>query len=307
MWAAPHPLTLRQLQYAVTVAELRSFRRAAERCHVSQPALSAQIAELERALGVRLFERDRRRVLPTGASSELLDRARVLLLQADDLADTARRREGPLVGTLRLGVLPTIAPYLLPDAVPLLRGRFERLTLHWFEDRTAALMAALGAGELDAAVVALESAIGGLVHEVIGRDEFVLAAPRGHPLARLRQPVTPAELDGQPLLLLTDGHCFRDQALAFCSRAGAVEPGFRATSLATLAQMAAGGAGVTLLPRLAVPIENRRGALVVRRFAPPVPSRTLALVARPGSTIVPALEPLARTLREPLAGLRRGG
>jgi len=296
-----HPLTLRQLQYAVAVAELRSFRRAAERCRVSQPALSAQVAGLERALGVRLFERDRRRVHVTRAGDALLERARRLLVQADDLADAARGGDAPLSSTLRIGVLATVAPYLLPEAVPLLRRRFERLTLHWLEDRTQPLAAALAEAELDLAVVALESELPGLAHEVIGRDEFVLAAPPGHPLARSRRPLRPAELDGQPLLLLADGHCFRDQVEAFCARAGAVEPNFRATSLSTLAQMAAGGAGATILPRLALPLENRRGLLVVRRFAAPAPGRTLALVARPGSPVRAALPPLAAALREGLA------
>jgi LysR family hydrogen peroxide-inducible transcriptional activator len=298
---APHPLTLRQLQYAVAVAELRSFRRAADRCHVSQPALSAQVAELERALEARLFERDRRRVHVTRKGAALLERARALLVQADDLADAARGGDAPLASTLRIGVLSTVAPYLLPDAVPLLRRRFARLTLHWLEDRTQPLAAALAEAELDLAIVALASQLPGLALEVIGRDEFVLAAPPGHPLARSRRPLRPAELHGEPLLLLADGHCFRDQVEAFCARSGAVEPGFRATSLSTLAQMAAGGAAATILPSLALPLENRRGLLVVRRFAAPVPARTLALVARPGSPVRAALLPLAAALRDGLA------
>jgi LysR family hydrogen peroxide-inducible transcriptional activator len=154
----------------------------------------------------------------------------------------------------------------------------------------------LRAGDLDGAVVALESDVGGLEHAEIGRDELVLAVPRGHALARSPEPVRASELDGESVLLLADGHCFRDQALAFCSRAGADELGFRATSLSTLAQMAAGGAGVTLLPRLSVPTENRRHALVVRPFAPPVPARTLVLVWRLRSPLAVALKPLAAAL-----------
>ena len=300
MRPAPYPFTLRQAQYAVAVADLRSFRRAAELCRVSQPALSSQIAEIEEGLGTRLFERDRRRVLPTPAGAQLLDRLQRLLVEADDLVDAARPLADPMTGTLRLGILPTIAPYLLPDAVRGLRKGFPRLALRWVEDRTAALVSALRAGDLDGAVVALESDVGGLEHAEIGRDEFVLAVPRGHALARSHEPVRADELDGEPVLLLADGHCFREQALAFCSRAGADELGFRATSLSTLAQMAAGGAGVTLLPRLSVPIENRRGALVVRPFAPPVPARTLALVWRPRSALAPALKPLAAALGESL-------
>jgi len=300
MRPAPYPFTLRQAQYAVAVADLRSFRRAAELCRVSQPALSSQVAGLEEGIGARLFERDRRRVLPTPAGAQIVDRLRRLLVEADDLVDAARPLADPMTGALRLGILPTIAPYLLPDAVRGLRKGFPRLSLRWVEDRTAALVSALRAGDLDGAVVALESDVGGLEHAEIGRDEFVLAVPRGHALSRSQGPVRADELDGEPVLLLADGHCFRDQALAFCSRAGADELGFRATSLSTLAQMAAGGAGVTLLPRLSVPIENRRGALVVRPFAPPAPARTLALVWRPRSPLAPALKPLAAALGESL-------
>jgi LysR family hydrogen peroxide-inducible transcriptional activator len=298
MRAAPHPLTLRQAQYAVAVADLRSFRRAAERCRVSQPALSSQLAELESGIGVRLFERDRRRVLPTPAGAELLGRLRRLLVEADDLVDAARQAAEPMTGRLRLGILPTVAPYLLPDAVVALRAGFPRLSLQWTEDRTAGLVSTLREGGLDGAVVALESDVGDLEHAAIGRDEFVLAVPAGHPLARSHRPARAAELEGVPVLLLADGHCFREQALAFCSRAGADELGFRATSLGTLAQMAAGGAGVTLLPRLAVAVENRRGALVVRRFAAPVPARTLVVVWRPRSPLAAALRPVAATLGE---------
>ena len=300
MRLAPYPFTLRQAQYAVAVGDLRSFRRAAELCGVSQPALSSQLAGLEEGIGARLFERDRRRVLPTPAGAEIVDRLRRLLVEADDLVDAAHALADPMTGALRLGILPTIAPYLLPDAVRGLRKGFPRLSLRWVEDRTAALVSALRAGDLDGAVVALESDVGGLEHAEIGRDEFVLAVPRGHVLSRSLGPVRAAELDGEPVLLLADGHCFRDQALAFCSRAGADELGFRATSLSTLAQMAAGGAGVTLLPRLSVPIENRRGALVVRPFAPPAPARTLALAWRPRSPLAPALKPLAAALGESL-------
>ena len=300
MRSSPYPFTLRQAQYAVAVADLRSFRRAAERCRVSQPALSSQVGELEEGLGARLFERDRRRVLPTPAGAQLLDRLRRLLVEADDLVDAARSLSDPMAGTLRLGILPTVAPYLLPDAVKGFRKGFPRLSLRWVEDRTAAIVSALRAGELEGAVVALESEVEGLDHAAIGRDEFVLAVPRGHPLARWNDPVAADELDGVPVLLLEDGHCFREQALTFCSRAGAGEPDFRATSLSTLAQMAAGGAGVTLLPSVAVPIENRRGGLVVRPFLPPAPARTLALVWRPGSPVGAVLKPLGAVLGESL-------
>ena len=176
---------LRQLQYAVAVADARSFRRAAEQCGVSQPSLSAQLAQLEGALGVRLFERDRRRVLLTPAGEELIERARRVLVDADDLVDAARRLGDPLAGTLAIGVIPTISPYLLPAAAPAIRRAHPRLTVRWREDKTENLARDLHAGRLDAALLALEADLGGpLQREVIGRDPFVLATPRAHPLAK---------------------------------------------------------------------------------------------------------------------------
>jgi LysR family hydrogen peroxide-inducible transcriptional activator len=295
---APHPLTLRQLQYAVAVADARSFRRAAELCHVSQPSLSAQLAQLEDALGARLFERERRPLLLTPAGEQLVERARRILLETDDLLGAARQLHDPLAGSLRIGVIPTISPYLLPEIVPALRRAHPQLTALWVEDKTESLVAGLAAGKLDAALLALEAPLGALEHETIARDPFVLATPADHPLAARRGPARLAELNGATVLLLDDGHCLRDQALSFCSRAHAHEADFRATSLSTLAQMVSAGAGVTLLPRLALPTENRRGKLAVRRFAEPAPHRTLALAWRKGSPLGPALRTVSGTIRE---------
>jgi LysR family hydrogen peroxide-inducible transcriptional activator len=292
----PHPVTLRQLQYVVAVADRRSFRRAADDCRVAQPSLSAQVAQVESQLGLRLFERDRRTVTPTAAGQAFVERARALLLGADALVESARALADPFSGTLRIGVIPTIGPYLLPEVAPALRTRFPRLVFVWAEERTGVLVEKLGRGELDAAIVALESELGDLPHLVIGKDPFVFAADPAHPLAAGRRPLRPADLEGAPVLVLEDGHCFREQALSFCTRAGAEEASWRATSLATLVQMAAGGAGVTLLPSLAVPVENRHHALAIRPFASPGPVRTLALVWRKGF----ALETAARTVGEAL-------
>ena len=298
MELAPHAFSLRQLQYLVAVAETLSFRGAARRCHVSQPALSAQLAQLEAALGVRLFERDRRRVLVTATGRELVARAQRLLVEADDLLAAARRAGDPLAGTLTLGVIPTVSPYLLPVVSPALRSAYPGLSILWKEERTAVLVRSLDAGRIDAALLALEADLGDVESEVIARDTFVLAAPAGHPLGERAAAATPAELRDVDVLLLDDGHCLRDQALAVCSRARAHELEFRATSLTTLAQMVAGGAGVTLLPRLAVPTEARLSGLRVRPFAEPAPHRTIALVWRRRSPLTPALRQLAQTLRE---------
>jgi LysR family transcriptional regulator, hydrogen peroxide-inducible genes activator len=303
----PHPFSLRQLQYVVAVADGLSFRKAAAACHVSQPSLSAQLAQIEAGLGVRLFERDRRRVLPTAAGRELIDRARQILLSADDLAAAAQRAGDPLTGTLRLGVIPTIAPYLLPSLTPTLRAAYPRLRSVWIEDKTDTLLQSLQAGTLDAALLALEAEIGDLEREIIARDPFVLVTPLKHPLGAKRAPAAPAELHGAGVLLLDDGHCCREQALAFCSHAQAHELEFRATSLSTLAQMVAGGAGVTLLPTLSLATEARRAQLTVRAFARPGPHRTIALVWRKTSPISSALRRLAATIRGayPASGPRR--
>lgn len=295
---SPYAFSLRQLQYAVAVADLLSFRRAAESCHVSQPSLSSQLAQLEEALGVRLFERDRRRVLVTEAGREILDRARRILRDTGDLVELARRAADPLAGTLRIGVIPTISPYLLPLTTRALRSAYPRLTLRWVEEKTDTLVQRLDAGVLDAALLALEADIGEVEYAVVGHDAFVLATPKGHPLGEKSSPARAADLAGAGVLLLDDGHCFRDQAWAFCADADANELEFRATSLSTLAQMVAGGSGITLLPELAVPTEAKRAELCLRPFAKPVPGRTIALVWRKRSPLGPSLEELAATFRK---------
>ena len=294
------------------MADTLSFHRAAARCHVSQPSLSAQLAQLEDAVGVKLFERDRRRVLQTAAGAPVIERARQLLVEVDDLVEEARRAGDPLAGTLRIGVIPTVSPYLLPRLTPALRKRYPKLITRWIEDKTDVLVERLGAGELDAALLALEADIGPLDHEVIARDPFVLATPPHHPLGSPPRPAAPAELSGTSVLLLDDGHCFRDQALSFCKKADAREMEFRATSLPTLAQMVAAGAGVTLLPELATDAEARPAGLRLRRFADPAPYRTIALVWRPRSPLAAALRHVAAAMRAAYprprsAGSRRPG
>ncbi len=283
---APHAFSLRQLQYAIAVADALSFRRAAERCHVSQPALSSQLAQLEQTLGVRMFERDRRRVLVTPAGREIIERARRLLIEADDLVDASRRAGDPLAGTLRIGVIPTLSPYLLPAVAPALRKAFPRLRLAWREDKTALLVALLAAGELDAALVALEAEIGDVEREVIARDLKL------------------SELRGEEVLLLDDGHCFREQALEVCTSARAREGEFRATSLPTLIQMVAAGVGITLLPAVSVAAETQRADLALRELATPNATRTIALVWRRHAPIAPVLRDLSEVLRESYPGRR---
>ncbi len=305
MRLAPHPVTLRQLQYVVAVADRKSFRRAAEDCHVAQPSLSAQVAQVEDVLGVKLFERDHRRVAMTAAGEAFVARARALLVLADDLTESSRGLSDPFAGRLRLGVIPTIAPYLLGEAAPALREAFPKLTFVWTEEKTPVLVERLARAELDGAILALEADVGDLPHVVLGSDPFVLATPPAHPLAKKRSGVRTEELEGERVLVLDDGHCFRDQVLSFCSRAGVEEASYRATSLPTLVQMAAGGAGITVLPRLALDVENRHHALAIRPFAPRVPARTLALVWRKRSALEVALEAVGQTLKKRYAALTK--
>ncbi len=295
---APLDLTLRQLQYVVAVAETLSFRKAAELCRVSQPSLSAQIQQLEEVLGLRLFERDKRRVLVSAAGGEVLAHARRVLLAADEVTVAAQRARDPLQGRLRIGVIPTISPYLLPSATAALRQAFSSLKVVWSEDKTETLVRRLDEGTLDAALLALEAEIGDVEHELVGMDPFVLATHPEDPLGKSVRPAALTELQDVDVLLLDDGHCFRDQALSYCTRAQAREIEFRATSLSTLVHMVAGGAGVTLLPWMAVPTEAERAGLTVRCFADPAPARTVVLIWRKRSPIGDALRQLARVVRD---------
>lgn len=290
---APFPMSLRQLQYVVAVAETKNFRRAAERCHVSQPSLSSQIAALESALGGRLFERDQRGVLITKAGEAVLRRARAVLVEAQDLVETSKRYADPLVGTLRLGVIPTLGPYLVPEIDPALRSEFDGLSILWTEDKTESLVEHIAQGKLDGAFLALEGELGDVDVAYVGQDPFVFACAKTHPLAKAKGSIKLQALRDEHVLLLDDGHCFRNQALEFCSAAGAAELGFRATSLATLVQMVASGTGITLLPEISLEVENRNALLAVRNIAPPAPFRTIVLAWRRGSGLADALRTLA--------------
>jgi len=294
--AAVHDLSIRQLQYVVAVADTLGFRKAAERCAVSQPTLSAQIQQLESVLGVLIFERDKRRVLVTAAGAEIVARARRVLVDAQDLVAAATRARDPFEGTFRVGVIPTIAPYYLPDVTEALASAYPKLRLVFREEKTEDTVRDLEEGTLDVGLVALEADLGELEHAEVFRDRFVLALPTGHPLAKKKR-VPEDALAGTEVLLLEDGHCLRAQALAVCAQVGARETDLRATSLSTLVQMVSRSDGVTLLPELAVAVENRRGQLEIRPFTAPEPYRTIALVWRRGSPFAEAFEKTAATLR----------
>lgn len=291
--------TLRQLEYVVGVADHGSFHAAARACHVTQPGLSTQIQQVEALLGVQLFERDRRKVLITPAGEEIIRRAREVLAAVSHLVQAAHVHSRPFSGRLRLGVIPTVAPYLLPRVLPGVRDRYPELTFLLHEGRTADLLALLHQGKLDLLLLALEAELHGVETVALFRDPFVVAAPASHRLVSRRR-VRESDLEGEQLLLLEDGHCLRDQALALCNQAGADEEAdFRASSLPTLVQMVAGGSALTLLPTLALPVEGRVENVTVIPFREPQPYRTIGLAWRTTSPRASEYRELGELLKPP--------
>ncbi len=292
-------MNLRDLRYLVALADFRHFGRAAEYCHVSQPTLSTRIIKLEEELGVQLIERSPRQVMLTPAGGDIVTRARRVLSEVDQMHETGRRTSDPEAGSVRFGIFPTLAPYLLPHVVPNIRARFARLELLLVEEKTEVILQMLREGRLDCAVLALPLHEDWLDIEFLFEEPFVLAVPAAHPLASHRN-LRLNELSEQHLLLLEDGHCMRDQALEVCTLAGASEKeGFRATSLETLRQMVAAGGGITLLPILAVkPPVATSDYIRLLPFKNPPPTRKLALVWRKSSAMSAFLKKMAEVLRD---------
>jgi LysR family hydrogen peroxide-inducible transcriptional activator len=283
-------LKLKDLRYLVAVADTRHFGRAAAKCFVSQPTLSAQLRKLEQYLGVQLIERRPRRVSLTEAGEEVAARARGMLESSDAIVALAQTRRDPLAGQLRLALLPTIGPYLLPQIALKIRKALPRLELMLYEYQTESMLERLHNGEIDVGVLALPVHDQTLMTRELYEEPFVLALPESHRLAARAQ-VRTEDLNGETLLLLEDGHCLRDQALAVCARSSVHEKqDFRATSIETLRQMVAAGVGVTLLPTLA-----SRGAygsargMTTRPFAKPVPSRHIGAIWRKSSARAAAI------------------
>ncbi|HEX6637173.1 MAG TPA: LysR substrate-binding domain-containing protein [Steroidobacteraceae bacterium] len=277
-------LKLKDLRYLVAVADTRHFGRAAERSFVSQPTLSAQLKKLEDYLGVQLIERAPKRVSLTAAGEEIVERARRILEASEEIVELAKGHRDPLAGRLKLALLPTIGPYLLPNVAARLRKQLPRLELMLYEYQTDPMLEKLHSGEIDVGILALPVPADGLDSYELYKEPFTVALPADHKLAARRY-IRVEDLAHETLLLLEDGHCLRDQALDICSSTDVNEKqDFRATSLETLRQMVAAGVGITLLPELASrgAYGNARG-VAIRPFVKPVPTRTIGAVWRKSS------------------------
>jgi LysR family hydrogen peroxide-inducible transcriptional activator len=290
-------MTLTELRYVVAVAETRHFGRAAERCFVSQPSLSASVKNLEEELGVQLFERGKRGVLLTETGEQIVAQARRALEEAERVKTVARQGHDPLKGVLRLGIIHTIAPYLLPDLVGALRRSAPEMPLDVEENTTATLDRMLRAGEVDAVILALPYAGPGIETVPLYEEIFRVVAPAKHALAR-RKSVAVEELDAGELLLLPVGHCFRDQVLEACPEfSRPPEAGRQGNSLETLRSMVASGLGVSVLPATALTSRHANPLVKAIEFSTPCPSRRVALAWRRGFHRAVALEKLVAAIR----------
>jgi LysR family transcriptional regulator, hydrogen peroxide-inducible genes activator len=283
-------MNLKDLKYLVALADTGHFGRAAARTFVSQPTLSAQLKKLEQFLGVKLIERQPKNVQLTEVGKQVVARARRMVTEGEEIIALARNNTDPLAGKLKIALIPTIGPYLLPRVMQKIRKALPKLGLMLYEHQTEALLNRLHDGEIDMGIIALPAAQDGLESRELYREAFTVALPQSHPLST-KETIKIQDLKGQTLLLLEDGHCLRDQALEVCSRVDVREAeDFRATSLETLRQMVVAGLGITLLPELAVesPFGSQRG-LTVRQFTKPAPTRTVGAVWRKSSTRAQAI------------------
>lgn len=288
-------MNLRDLKYLVALAEHRHFGKAAAACFVSQPTLSTQIRKLEEELGLPLVERAPRKVMLTPAGLDAAARARVIVAEVEQMKEAARRSRDPEAGAVRLGIFPTLGPYLLPHVIPRIRERFPQLELLLVEEKSDVLLARLREGKLDAALLALPVLDDQLHTEFLFEEPFLLAVSAQHPLANRRQ-LDVQELSAQRLLLLEDGHCLRDQALEVCRLFGANEKSeFRATSLETLRQMVAADVGITLMPTLSVkpPVPRSENIRLLDLVGDNPPSRRIAMAWRRSSAMNGFLAQLA--------------
>lgn len=288
-------MNTRDLKYLVALADLRHFGKAALACFVSQPALSMQIKKLEESLGVQLLERTNKSVMLTAIGSNIAERARFILSQIEEMRDTAKLAKDPYTGELKLGIIPTLAPYLLPHIIPVLSKKFPKLSFYLVEEQTHLLVKKLKEGNLDAAILALPVTEADLMSALLFEEDFLLAVPNNHPFAN-KKIIKSTDLANKNLLLLEDGHCMREQALAFCHRIQATETqNFRATSLETLRHMTAAGVGITLMPKLACRTDDGISYL---SFGKPKPTRSIGLCWRASTAKKILLEDLASQIKK---------
>jgi LysR family transcriptional regulator, hydrogen peroxide-inducible genes activator len=291
-------MTLTELRYVVALAQERHFGRAAKKCFVTQPTLSLALQKLEEELDMKLFERSKNEVLVTPRGSAIVEQARRVLDEVGKIQSLAHGGRDELAGTLRLGVIPTIGPYLLPELVPILKKLAPAMPLAIEENLTGNLAPMLREGDLDLVIIALPFAVPGVKTRVLYEESFSVVVPEGHPWAR-KKSVKPAELSGENLLVLNNGHCFRDQVLEACpgGQANTAQPEGRAgSSLETIRNMVASGLGVSVLPRTA--LQARYGSSLVKEipFASPVPSRKVALAWRESFDRPAAVEAVAEAV-----------
>lgn len=298
-------LSFRQLRYFEALARHGHFRHAAEACGISQPALSMQIKELEEEVGTKLFDRSARQVRLTSFGEEFAHRIHDILRSIDELGDLARASRDKLVGRLRIGVIPTVTPYLLPAIIGALTRHYQGLDLHVRETKTPTMLKELEEGRLDTAIVALPVSEPALTEAPLFTENFVLVRPaseEGKPAPSAR------DLREMRLLLLEEGHCFRDQALAFCNITPHGTPArnfLEASTLSTLVQMVDAGLGITLIPEMAVPVEARSAAVSIVRFGDPQPARTIGMVWRKSSPLTPQLLQITEIVRQVAENLRQ--
>lgn len=290
-------MNIRDLEYFVALAEYRHFRHAADACHVSQPTLSGQIRKLENELGVTLLERTSRKVLFTQTGLLLVEQSRKILRDVKIFEEMAKQQSGEMIGPLHIGLIPTIAPYLLPYIIPMLHSSFTELEMFLHEAQTQQLLLQLEQGKLDCAILAAVKETEAFIEVPLFNEPMWLAVSSRHHLAN-RQEVLLSELQGEKLLMLEDGHCLREHAMDYCFKAGIKEDTrYRATSMETLRSMISAGSGMTLLPELAIPIQHERDGVCYIRCVDPVPTRTIILVYRPGSPLKARYEELAKKIK----------
>ncbi|MEU1719532.1 LysR substrate-binding domain-containing protein [Nonomuraea sp. NPDC005692] len=291
--------TLAQLRSFLAVAEHLHFREAATALKMSQPTLSGNISSLEEILDTQLLERTTRKVLLTSAGERVAEHAWRVLAAVEDLMGEAAQNREPFSGPAHLGVIPTVAPYVLPALLPMFAQRFPQLKLTVHEAKTDTILEEVREGRLDLVLLALPTDVGGLVEAPLYDEEFLLALPHDHPLAADPAPLDRDALKGLDIVLLNQGHCLREQAIDVCREVGARATATTyATSLPTLVQLVAGGLGVTLLPESAVPVETgKRVRLALRRFATPAPGRTIGLAYRASSARAAEYDQLAKAVR----------